>query len=375
VSTVTSEPSARARVVLVQTTIPDYRTAFFRALSEAVGPGFVLVSGEEDFALDLRHAGGLPYVAARNHFLARRRLLWQSGIFGYVLRAQVAVLVLNPRILSNWVALALRRIRGKRTVLWGHAWSRTGQSGRRDRLRGLMRRLADTVIVYTETQARELRERSPHADVVAAPNALFSVDELERGAEGAVVRDFVYVGRLSEEKKPALLLEAFERARPALPEDVRLVIVGDGPLRARLEQRVLGAGLHERVAFLGHVAGAEELRRIYDQALASVSPGYLGLSLIQSLWFGVPMIAARDEPHSPEIEAAVEGENTVFFASDSPDDLASALESFAEDRAGWLSRRPAIASEARARYSVERMVDAYVAALRRDEADRDQPSN
>jgi len=360
------EPGAGVRVVVVQTTIPDYRTNFFQHLADTLGPGLLLVSGDEDFALDLKHAGGVPCVRAHNHFLARRQLLWQSGTLGHVLRAPVAVLVLNPRILSNWVALAIRRVGGKRTVLWGHAWSRKGKTGRRDRVRAVMRRLANTVIVYTETQARELRERFPDADVVAAPNALYPERVPEEGAKDPVARDFVYVGRLTGEKKPDLLLEAFERARPLLPTDIRLVFVGDGPLRARLEERVRRTGLGERVLFLGHVSDAKELRLIYDEALASVSPGYVGLSLIQSLWFGVPMIAARDEPHSPEIEAAVEGVNAMFFTSGSSEALASALDSVAQARGEWVARRVEIADQVHSRYSIERMVSSFVGALRVD---------
>jgi glycosyltransferase involved in cell wall biosynthesis len=362
-SVMRSEPSAE-RVVVVQTTIPDYRTNFFRALSEALGPSLTLVSGEEDFALDLKHAGGVGCVRARNRFLARRQLLWQSGMLGHALRANVVVLVLNPRILSNWVALVIRRVSRKRTVLWGHAWPRTGKSGQRDRVRALMRWFASTLIVYTETQARELRERSPKSDVVAAPNALYSSRELIDGREALGARDFIYVGRLTEEKKPDLLLEAFERAQSALSGDIRLVFVGEGPLRAPLEKHALQAGLAERVLFLGHVSDFETLRHVYGNAIASVSPGYVGLSLIQSLGFGVPMIAARDERHSPEIEAAQEGVNVTLFSSNSLEALASALVSMARSRSDWLARRDEIAEQIRSRYSIEQMVSAFVGVLR-----------
>jgi glycosyltransferase involved in cell wall biosynthesis len=230
-----------------------------------------------------------------------------------------------------------------------------------------MRRLADTLILYTEAQAEELKTHSPSADVVAAPNALYSRSELDAELDGARPHDFVYVGRLTEEKKPDLVLSAFSRAAPVLPSDIRLVFVGDGPLRARLEADALASGLEGRVFFLGHVSDVDDLRGVYAGALASVSPGYIGLSLIQSLGFGVPMIAARDEPHSPEIEAAREGENVAFVASDSPEALASALESMAADRDLWASRRAAIAAPIRSRYSIEGMVASFVDAIRLDD--------
>jgi len=91
-----------------------------------------------------------------------------------------------------------------------------------------------------------------------------------------------------------------------------------------------------------------------------VSPGYVGLSLIQSLGFGVPMLIARDEPHAPEVEAAVEGENSFMFESDSVSALAELLVTMADDRASWLARRPALAESARRTYSIENMVRSFV---------------
>ena len=92
----------------------------------------------------------------------------------------------------------------------------------------------------------------------------------------------------------------------------------------------------------------------------SVSPGYVGLSLTQSLWFGVPALIARDEPHAPEIEAAKPGMNAVFFDSDEPEALGKALVDAFERRDLWLERAPAIAEACVRRYSLESMVDAIV---------------
>ncbi len=46
-------------------------------------------------------------------------------------------------------------------------------------------------------------------------------------------KDLLYVGRLVEEKGVIYLLEAFSRLAPLHP-DLRLRIVGDGPLRPAL---------------------------------------------------------------------------------------------------------------------------------------------
>ena len=113
----------------------------------------------------------------------------------------------------------------------------------------------------------------------------------------------------------------------------------------------------DRVRFAGHVSDFETLSSYYWNALVSVSPGYAGLSLIQSHWFGVPMIIARDEPHAPEIEAAIEGENAVLVTSDSST-RARRCAGRASSTLGssGLARGPAIAARCVERYAIEAAV-------------------
>lgn len=354
---------APSRVVLLQTTVPAYRELFVKTLRERLGGQLDVLAGAAYFdptvTLDVERES---VILVRNRFLLRRRLLWQSRVTRRAVRAGVVIAELNPRILSTWVLLLLRRALGRPIVLWGHAWPRRGADVWSDTLRGLMRRLGNGVIVYSESEADQLRRAMPGALVAAAPNGLYSRAARQRGTTGEPPNDFVFVGRLVESKKPALLLEAFIASLDELPRETRLVFVGDGPLKPMLEAEA-EARAPGRVAFAGARWTFEELQQTYSGALASVIPGYAGLSLTQSLWFGVPTLIADEEPHSPEIEAAEEGVNALFFSSDSVWSLRSALLSVARDRAGWRGRRPEIARECAARYSVEAMVDAHVRTI------------
>ena len=351
------------RVVVVQTTIPDYRRLFFDAVTTELGGQLELLSGDEDWESDIAHSHDFPHTRVRNIFLARRRLLWQAGALRPLLKADIAVISLNPRVVTSWIALLARRLLRRRTLVWGHAWPRKGPSRWTDRLRGFMRRLASRIIVYTETEAEDVARRSPRTDVVAAPNALYRRSALGPSVPTGPVTDVVYVGRLARSKQVELLLDAFLAAGADLPGDVRLVIVGDGTLRAGLEARARMSPLRRRVMFTGHVSSVEQLRDIYARAIVSVSPGFVGLALIQSLGFGVPMILARDADHGPEIEAAIEGVNVVTFSPESCAELAAAITSVVRDRDHWLARRDHISSPIQDRYSIEHMAASFVAAL------------
>ena len=356
------------RFALQQTTVPAYRQPVLDELDRQLGGRLVVVCGSEGFEPSVRLDASHPGLRlVRNRYLAGRRLLWQSGALSPLYRTESVVLELNPRILSSWVLLLVRRLRRRPSVLWGHAWSRSGAGARSEPLRHAMRRLADAIVVYTETQASELRERMPRTTILAAPNGLYPRRLAATPSGEGRPQDIVFSGRLIATKKPGLLLDAFLAAEHQLPEATRLVLVGDGPLRDELE-RTTRAAASDRVVFRGEVTDYESLRDVYDTALCTVSPGYVGLSLIQSLWFGVPAIIARDEPHSPEIEAAQAGQNAVMVESDSVTALRDALLHMAGERETWLARRPAIASSCVDRYSVESMVSSLARALNGDQA-------
>ncbi len=356
-------------LVLARPAIGAYRQPVLEILSGLLDGHLTILAGDSDFEPTSRTSVDLgPALRlVRNRYLLGRRLLWQRDSWRSLVDAEVAVLELNPRILSSWAAIAVRRARGRPTVLWGHGFPRAGPQAPTDRLRRVMRRLADVVVVYTETERRDLQERQPGLVVLAAPNALYPAERIAPApVNGSRPDSFLFVGRLVENKKPRLLLEGFIRARPDLPAGTRLVFVGDGPLRGELER----AAPDDGVAFVGRVTGFEHLRDLYGRAIASVSPGAVGLAIVQSLGFGIPMALARNERHGPEVEAAQEGVNCSFFDSDSPTALAEALVHFASDRESWLARRRQIATDCARSYSADATAKGLFAAIQEARATR-----
>lgn len=97
------------------------------------------------------------------------------------------------------------------------------------------------------------------------------------------------VGRLSREKDHLTLLEAVNRLRPAIVP--HLVIVGDGPEKSRIEERVRHLGLDDFVTFTGHQRSAEPWYGIADVAvLSSLSEGSPN-ALLEAMATNVPVVA------------------------------------------------------------------------------------
>jgi glycosyltransferase involved in cell wall biosynthesis len=347
--------------VVNQFALPFYRQGLLDALA-ASGTDVVFLAGDEHFGRGVVTDVSSPIVrrTGSNVFALGRRVGWQRGCVGSGLRARCLCIELNPRNLTSWVLLVLRRLMGRPTVAWGHAHSRRGPAPEHNRLRRFMQRWCTALIAYTETEARELRSALPRATVWPAPNALYSVEQMARFAVRPLDErpDLLIIGRLVPEKKAILGVEAFAKAVPDLPEEVVLHVVGTGPQEPELREYIAAAGLAGRVRLHGWVSDLGRLAPILERCCALLSPGYVGLNAIQSLAFGAPVLTARDEPHAPEIDA-LGAANSRLFASDDVEACREAIVEFHRGRGDFDAE--AIAATIRADYSTDRMVQPFLA--------------
>lgn len=348
-------------IIMSFTSLGSYRLNTMTAVKRHFGERIQIVSGDRppESSIRIIQRTQLDHEIVKNYILPKSIIFQRIPFFSY-LKCQVLVLDLNPRMPTSWVLLLIRRMLRRRTLLWGHAFPRLGPQSRSEILRSTMRKSSSGLIAYTHEQATQLANIHENIPVWAAPNALYPSSEF--GFESETVRDsFIYVGRLHLDKKPLLLIEAFELAHRK-NAGLRLIIVGDGPIAAEVERRVSTSSAAASIKMLGHLDDSTVLRALYAQAIASVSPGYVGLSVTQSLSFGVPMIISRDEPHAPELEA-VNDINCAFFETDDAGSLSNKMLEFSNEREAWAKKGEQISMACADKYSVEAMVRGIVDAL------------
>lgn len=290
------------------------------------------------------------------------RAFIQLGHLREALTLDTLVVDLNPRSITAWTILVARRALKKRTLVWGHLHPRAGSETRTASIRHAMRRLAAGTISYTYSDQDEARRELPGQPVWVATNALYRAEDIQPGAarEPAERTDILYVGRFELAKKVDLVVKAFAVAVKDHPE-LRLRLVGGGSQRQQLEELAQRLFVADKVHFEGWIDGVEALRNFYSTAVCSVSPGFAGLGLTQSLGFGVPMVVAKNEPHSPEIELASTG-GVVWVESDNPMSMAKGLQTAFAQR----DRLPAddVWQFVRQQYSAETMAQGLNDALK-----------
>jgi glycosyltransferase involved in cell wall biosynthesis len=104
----------------------------------------------------------------------------------------------------------------------------------------------------------------------------------------------LFLGQLIPRKDPLIVLESFGRLKARMP-DVRLIMVGDGPLRDQVKARIRHLGLADWVDLVGevpHITVPEYLRSADLLCLPSHAEGWPTV-ISEALSQGVPVVASR----------------------------------------------------------------------------------
>lgn len=177
----------------------------------------------------------------------------------------------------------------------------------RQKLTGYLRSLfPHKVVCVSEALASTLRNDYgyPASKLVVAHSGVdtgvFAQSSLARGkareAWGIPEQALVFgtLGRLSPMKNHGQLIQAFARLCEANDKaDPRLVIVGEGPLRASLESLASARGVRQRVVFAGFSAEPQHVCPGFDVfCFPSTTGESLGIALLEAMSCGCPPIAA-----------------------------------------------------------------------------------
>ena len=186
-------------------------------------------------------------------------------------------------LVSTFYGVELRWVKGSlRALKWLVRWAA---------------RRSDRVVAISSYTARELRELADvPIEVIPYTTALPAPPSLPQATGGPPV--LLFVGRLVERKGVPYLIEAIGLLRDV---SIRLVIVGDGPERPKLEAAARHWGVADRVEFRGKVS-ATELQGAYARASAFVLPSVfdargdtegLGVVALEAMNYGTPVVASR----------------------------------------------------------------------------------
>ena len=170
-------------------------------------------------------------------------------------------------------------------------------------IRKILIRKADSITAISNYLKNFAEHVAGRNNVILIPNGVDLTIFKRDGLEGSALKQslgikeeeriVITVSRLVEKNGIGVLLKAFALMQEKLDLKTRLVIIGDGPLRIRLEQAVNDLGLDKRVLLLGEI-DHEELPRYLSMADVfvrhSLSEG-LGNAFLEAMACDLPVIA------------------------------------------------------------------------------------
>lgn len=167
------------------------------------------------------------------------------------------------------------------------------------------------------------------------------------------------VGRMQTVKDQTTLARAFVaalRQAPELRASLRLVMVGDGPLRREAEQILEAAGLLDLAWLPGERNDVPDIMRGLDCfVLPSLAEG-ISNTILEAMACGLPVLATAVGGNAELIAA---GRTGALVPPADPEAMAGQLLALARDRAAARAMGKAGRVEVDARFSLEAMVKAY----------------
>ncbi|MCC7007746.1 MAG: glycosyltransferase family 4 protein [Acidobacteria bacterium] len=254
--------------------------------------------------LDPRAGGATPGLASRVSFgaklmAAQARHATDWILYTHLSLAQVQDFV--PGSMQRPYAVFLHGIE-----LW-----RPLQRRQRAALEGARLLVANSA--YTAGRASEMHPwLGPVAVSGLALPETASDAQLQTSREASAVPSVLIVGRMSSAERYKghdQLIEAWPAVRRACP-DARLVVVGDGDDRPRLQAKAAATTVSSgAIVFTGFV-GAAELRELYRQAWIFAMPSRcegFGLVYLEAMRHGLPCIGAIHDAAREVIDPDVTG--------------------------------------------------------------------
>ncbi|TVP44903.1 MAG: glycosyltransferase family 1 protein [Gemmatimonadales bacterium] len=290
----------------------------------------ILGEGEEDHAFLAGVGPGVgvhPVHVPHRAYLAERRAIRER------IRALGASVVHTHGYRADVLGGSAARSEGVPLVGTVHGF--TGGDARNRFYEWLQRRAYrkfDRVVAVSEVLASELGAGAlDRSRIVTIGNARSRPADLAdpaaaRHTLGAPADAFHvgWIGRMSHEKAPDLMLEALRiLSEGGRVPTLHATMIGDGRERAALQARTGELGLGDRIRWPGGIAGAASLLRGFDVVAMSSRTEGTPIVALEAMITGVPLVATR----VGGIPALAGEEAALLVPPEDPEALAAAIES------------------------------------------------
>lgn len=301
----------KVKILLIQPDCRSYRVKLFEELTLSYESFYLLHFGNDIGNENIRSYKG-------NYFkFSFNRIHWIAKLHKIIKEFDVIIVGFDP----HWINLFFSAFYyNKKIIYWGHG---TGNSRIIRVIRGFLAKRAKSLITY------DLNGKSELMGLGVDPNKIFVAHNTQyvpnhEDLSGNAKDLFLFTGRIQKRKALEEVLEAFALVRKLLPKDVKIVIIGDGRFIDELKLKSKILNLENETKFLSGTTDDTILKEYFAKAYAYVSPGHVGLGVLHSFAYGVPVITYSGRNHAPEF-SNIENDINGYIVQPNVKSLASAL--------------------------------------------------
>ena len=364
------------KIRIFQPIVPEYRVALFDGIGTRYGNLAEVWASEgagQDQSCPLRE---MRYDYA-HQMMKIGPFVWQKGFSLRGLRRGDVVVVCGDvhQLSSLWVAFKAK-LKGVAVVWWGHHRTATSRTlAVRVRL-AFANVLCDVFLAYTRTGIKYLESAGFKRGRVFATGNTIDQRPVEAAIEAWTserLRAFQakndIVGKklllccsvLRTKVKLDLAIKAL--AEPEL-SGVLLVVIGDGDEKVACQKLAVDLGVASRIRWIGATRDQMEMAPWFLSASAFVYPGSIGLSILHSFFYALPVVTHGNVSHQmPEFEVMEDGKTGLCFKEDDISDLGLKVAQILFDEDKRLNMSSYCRQVAHERYSMKSMIDNYCEAI------------
>jgi len=202
---------------------------------------------------------------------------------------------------SNWLSystLAFIKKRKYKLIFWsiGVPASYNRKYGDANRIHYLFNDIfnarADGLIFYSERPIKIYKKNKYKSVKMFVANNTVKIKKIEINSK--IKNNILFIGTLYLEKGLDILLESYLKAYRIDQHIPELHIVGDGKEYNKIKNWIDDNKLSKKVILLGPIYDEDKKAEIFSESIACISPLQAGLSVLESMGYGVPFITVKD---------------------------------------------------------------------------------
>ncbi len=151
---------------------------------------------------------------------------------------------------------------------------------------------ADAMVFYSNVPIGSHVKRGYRRDALFVANNTVQVEKIDINWEGK--ENLLFIGTLYMGKGLQQLLDAYKAAYGQNPNLFPLTIVGGGNQFDVVKNWVVNNNMTEKIHLTGPIYDQKEKAQIFAKSIACISPLQAGLSVLESMGYGVPFITSSD---------------------------------------------------------------------------------